>query len=350
MSQPLTIDGRYFPKGSSRASRARLVMSDFASTQADVLMADGGRIAVEIASLSDRIGGIDRRIELVGGGLFMTADNDAVDGLSAFHGGFFSRIAQWESFHPRLIAFLVAIVVLVLALYRYGLPAAVSVAVWATPPGVTDIMDASTRRTLDQIIFDDTTLPQERRDKLQASFDDLAAASGTDANFVLLFRDGGAIGANALALPGGTVILTDQFVKLVSHDEAVAVMAHEVTHVSHQHSLRQIYRALGFAAVVALVSGDLGTAAEEILGGGGVLVAMAASREMELEADAGGVELLRKIDIDPANLSSALDKLYEHICGDLPGGVGSCEESGYLSTHPGGADRREALERRIDRR
>ena len=154
------------------------------------------------------------------------------------------------------------------------------------------------------------------------------------------------LGPNALALPGGTVVLTDQLVGLGSHEEIVAVLAHEVSHVNHSHSLQQLYRALGFAAMVTIIAGDLGAVGEEILGGGGLMVAMAASREMEMEADAEGVRLLRATGGDPTKLSSMLDKIYEEACGEKL--KENCEETGWLSSHPGGEQRREALRRAVE--
>ena len=48
----------------------------------------------------------------------------------------------------------------------------------------------------------------------------------------VLFREGGRIGANALALPAGTIIFTDEMVRLSEDDtELVTVLAHEIGHI-----------------------------------------------------------------------------------------------------------------------
>ncbi len=53
------------------------------------------------------------------------------------------------------------------------------------------------------------------------------------------FRASPIIGANAFALPGGIVIVTDQLMQLAEHDdEILAVLAHEIGHVKHRHVLR----------------------------------------------------------------------------------------------------------------
>ncbi|MGI9354244.1 MAG: M48 family metallopeptidase [Rhizobiaceae bacterium] len=346
MSEPVIIEGNWFAKGRSRSVPARLVVADPANVGAVVQLPNNAHEVVKIVALSDRIGTVDRRIELEDGSVFATGDNESADRLTGVRGGFFSRISSLEAFHPRLLAFLIAVVLLVVGFVRYGLPAAAQFAAWATPPKVVEIMDASALQTLERLFLSESKLDSEKREKLYADFERLVKASENDANYELLVRDGGPLGPNALALPAGTIVLTDQLVALGSHQEVVAVLAHEFSHVNHTHSLQQLYRALGFAAMVTILAGDLGTAGEEILGGGGLMVAMAASREMEMEADAEGVKLLRAIGGDPTKLSTMLDKIYEEACGGKL--KGNCEETGWLSSHPGGEERREALRQAVE--
>ena len=346
MSEPVTIEGNWFAKGTSRSVPARLILAEISSIEAAVELPDGHSESVRITALSDRIGTVDRRIEMADGAVFTTPDNNTVDRLTGIRGGFFSRVSNLEVFHPRLLVFLIAAVLLIVGFIQYGLPATARFAAWATPPKVVEIMDASAQQTLNRLFFSETTIAQTRRDRLLADFNRLVAASEDDANYQLLFKHGGRLGPNALALPGGTIVVTDQLVELGTHDEVVAVLAHEIAHVNHNHSLQQLYRALGFAAIVTIIAGDLGAVGEEVLGGGGLLVAMAASREMELEADSEGVELLRKIGADPSKLSTMLDKIYEEVCGDKR--REQCEETGWLSSHPGGEERREALRKAVE--
>ena len=51
--------------------------------------------------------------------------------------------------------------------------------------------------------------------------------------------------ANAFALPGGTVVMTDAIVqaaadKGISDDALVGVLAHEIGHVVHRHGMRMV--------------------------------------------------------------------------------------------------------------
>nr|WHW29437.1 hypothetical protein [uncultured bacterium] len=340
----LRLEGSWFEKGSSTAVPATLTMQNAAGSFGRIDLHSGGKIDVVIARVSDRIGSIPRTISMVEGGSFSTTDNDAADQLANPGAGRFSRMSKWEAFHPRLIAFLVAALVLIVAFVTYGLPVVAKIAAWATPPQVVAWMDSSALSTIDRLMVNKSTLDPDRQQKLKTQFENLAALSKHNGQLELYFRDGGRMGANAFALPGGSIVVTDQLARLTTDEEIVAVLAHEIAHVQNEHSLQQLYRALGFAGIVAIIAGDLGSIGEEILSGGGVLVAMAASRGMELEADSEAVALLKKTDIDPINLSTALDKLYKSVCGE---NIQDCEASGWFSSHPGGEERRKALRDRI---
>lgn len=344
---PVIIDGIWFDAGSSRARSGRLTVAEPSALEACIDLADGEFLEARIASISDRVGTLERQIVMHNGGTFSTPDNASVDRLTALKRGWFSRVSPLETFHPRLIALIAAVVALIAAAIVYGLPVAAKVAAWATPPEFVHYMDRSALSTLDTVMVGPTKMEPERRERLRAAFRDLVAASGHEANFRLLFRDGGAIGPNALALPAGTIIVTDQLVSLGSDEEVIAVLAHEISHVQHEHSLQQLYRALGFAGLISVIAGDLGAVAEEVLGGGGIMLAMAASREMELEADAEAIALLRKVNADPAHLLGILNKLYASLC---KGEEDGCEETGWFSSHPGGRERRAALEALIESR
>src|SRR5437764_1298137 len=64
----------------------------------------------------------------------------------------------------------------------------------------------------------------------------------------LLVRNSEQLGANALALPDGTIVVTDWMVRLVQtrdnrlddagKDQLAAVLAHEVGHIEHRHTAR----------------------------------------------------------------------------------------------------------------
>ena len=68
------------------------------------------------------------------------------------------------------------------------------------------------------------------------------------------------VGANAFALPGGDIVVTDALVKLVGEgDGLTGVLAHEAGHVEYRHGLRQVIQSSAIGATAALLFGDVST-------------------------------------------------------------------------------------------
>jgi Zn-dependent protease with chaperone function len=299
-------------------------------------LAGGILSSIEISS---RVGGIPRRITFPDGSLFETVDNDAIDRFLAEKGrAREGTVHRLERFHPRLIAFAAATVLLGVLVYRFAMPVLVEVAVAVTPPIVPRIMSASTLQAMDETLLGESKLDEARRGRIVDGFRRVASQSARgQAGYTLNFREGGPLGPNAFALPDGTLIVTDELVELAGEDtEAiVGVLAHEIGHVEHEHGLRQIYRAAGITALIMLVAGDIGSGAEDVLVQGGGLLALSYSRSAEAEADRHSVELMLKAGLDPAALARFF-QLLETKLDDR-------SETSILSTHPGTPERRNAL-------
>lgn len=292
--------------------------------------------AVEITA---RVGSIPRRLSFPDGSLFETPDNDAVDRYLAENGGERSGLVhRLEEFHPRLIAFTLAVILMAAVIYRYALPALVELAVLVTPPFVPVLMASGTMETLDRTVFKPSALPEADRTAIAADFARVAAASsGGAARYTLNFREGGYIGPNAFALPDGTLVITDELITLAGGDRQmiIGVLAHEIGHVELEHSLRQLYRAAGVAGLIMLIAGDVGDSIEDILTQGGGLLALSYSRSSESEADRRSVELMRKAGMDPTAIARFFE-LMEKKLGDHSG-------TSILSTHPGTPERKQAI-------
>ncbi len=165
---------------------------------------------------------------------------------------------------------------------------------------------------------------------VQTLADRLAAATGREPAFrVLLVRSSQ---ANALALPGGLIVLdTGLLESLGAADQMAAVMAHELGHVAYGDSMRQLVRRLGLSVLLtALGGGQAEALVRRILG---QLVELHYSRRIESRADAFALRLLARAQLDPAALARALEAIRRASGGEarLPP---------YLGTHP-------ALERRL---
>ena len=98
---------------------------------------------------------------------------------------------------------------------------------------------------------------------------------------------------NAFALPGGTIMVTDELIDLAkTPDELAAVIAHETAHVEKRHVMQAVWRSFGFGVLLdAAVGGGTGAGQQAILLMGSA-TNLRYSREAEAEADAGGQDLL----------------------------------------------------------
>jgi Zn-dependent protease with chaperone function len=295
----------------------------------------------DLTTISDRVGAIPRRLTFADGVVFETQDNAGIDRLFserlAASETFLSRL---EAFHPRLIVIALIAVGLVFATVRYALPVLANVAAAVTPTPVVKLIDRGALETIDRAFVETSNIDDARKDEISAGFATLMSHSDADQiGLDLVFRDGGIIGPNAFALPGGTIILTDQLVRLAgSDDQILGVLAHEIAHVEERHSLRQIYRSLGIAALIALIGGDSGEIVEDVLAQGSLLLTLSYSRRFESQADRRAVDLMKAAGRNPAALATILERITEK-CRD-------CGETSWFTTHPGTEGRSEAIRQR----
>lgn len=332
--------GTWHPPRSNAAREASLLAE---GTRLSIQLDDGAivyRDDLKSVRVSDRIGSIPRRINLHNDSLFETSDNDAIDALLRAHKADRTGwIAELEQFRPRLIGFVVLVFLLAGLIYRYALPALVEVAVLVTPPAVPRWLSSGTLSSLDQTMLAPSKLSAAEQQTIRDGFERIASFSTRGkAGYTLNFRDGGFIGPNAFALPDGTLVITDQLIRMAGSDTEMilGVLAHEIGHVEREHSLRQIYRAAGLAGLIMLIAGDVGSGGEEVLTDGAALLALSHSRSAESEADRISVELMAKAGHDPAAIGRFF-KMLEEKLGDQGG-------TSMLSTHPGTPERRKQIE------
>ncbi len=165
-----------------------------------------------------------------------------------------------------------------------------------------------------------------------------ALAKRGEAGYQLNYRDGGLIGPNAFALPDGTLVVTDQLVELAGQDDQMilGVLAHEIGHVDHDHSLRQLYRVAGMTGLIMLIAGDVGSGVEDVMTNGAALLSLSYSRDAESQADRyfGGADAEGRA--RPVAIARFF-RLLEDKLGDRG-------KTSMLSTHPGTPERQKAVE------
>lgn len=292
------------------------------------------RFPLDMISISPRVGNTPRFIQLTGGAALEVAENDVVDGFApSLPGGSFHRLQHLlESKRRWILASILLTVGLVWGAIDYGVPYAAKQIAFALPREVDESLGTGALQAFDKLMFRPSTLPANDRQRLQAGFDALVAASDISVERVRLeFRASPVMGPNALALPSGIVIMTDELVRLASNDEEVlAVLAHEIGHIRHRHSLRGVLQNSTVALAIATLTGDLTSLTAISATLPTALVELKYSRSFELEADDYAVGLMTAKDMDP----TALGAILARITGD-PGD----EPTSYFSTHPATAER-----------
>jgi Zn-dependent protease with chaperone function len=130
----------------------------------------------------------------------------------------------------------------------------------------------------------------------------------------LEFRAGGMIGANAFALPGGIMVVTDEIITLSKNDnEIIAVLAHELGHVKQRHAFRQSLQGVLAGLILAAVTGDVSSVGSGLPA---ALMQMSYSREHELEADGFALSALQKACLPPKAFADILQRLQNQAFGN----------------------------------
>jgi Zn-dependent protease with chaperone function len=136
---------------------------------------------------------------------------------------------------------------------------------------------------------------------------------------------------NAICLPGGKIAVYSGLITTLdlSDAELAAVLGHEMAHALREHTRERASQAALSNAVVQAVANSrsryANTNAELTKLGSQLFVQLPFSREMELEADALGLELMSRAGYDPSLAPGLWRKMRAHSGGS------SVE---FLSTHP----------------
>ena len=337
------VTGTWHAARSGRDIAAELFVIDedqaaVRDTQTGAILARGTRASLVV---SRRVGSVPRRIGFPDNSVFVSRDNDGVDRLLADAIGHGSRwLAEIERFRPRLVVLVAAVALLAVGVYRFAVPLLVEAAVLATPEIVPELMSKGVLASLDETAFSQSTLSEQRRAGITTGFFELAAlAPRGAARFDLQFRSGGSIGPNAFALPDGTIVITDELVSLAGSDDdlILGVLGHEIGHVEHDHSLRQLYRAAGVVGLIMVIGGDVGSGVQDLLVQGSALLALSYSRRQERDADRYSVEIMARAGRDPAAIARFFELMRARF--------GDAGDSAILTTHPATGERIEETRR-----
>lgn len=252
-----------------------------------------------------------RIAHLEGGGSVQSADSAAWDAWSQAAGLHDSLIVRLQQSWRAVAVSMLAVVALIVALQQWGVPVAARAIVALTPRSVDAAIGDYTLAAIDEHLMQPSALPAQQAVQIQQALARAVAGmpAGSVPQWQLLLR-ASKLGPNALALPNGTIILTDDMVKMVdgNEDVLVGVLAHELGHVQQRHGMRMLVQVAALGALAGAVVGDFSS----LLASVPALMGQASySRQAEQEADAMSVDVLRHARLSPLVMVTMFDKLAE---------------------------------------
>lgn len=257
-----------------------------------------------------------------------------------------SGVERWQARWPAVLLALVLLVALLGAAYVKGIPAVTERVAGALPPSVEVKLGRAALAGLEaRGLLAPSRLSEQRIAEVQALLAQVLPAHPR-VPIRLIVRASPQLGANALALPDGTIVVTDAMVRLLSTRDnrftragqaaLAAVLAHEVGHIEHRHAARVMAASSLSAAMSATLFGDFSAVAAGLPA---VLSQMQYSRAMEVDADDYAVAVLRRKGMDAAPLARALTLLERQQPDDEKTPRWLKNTMGYLSTHPATKER-----------
>ncbi len=271
--------------------------------------------------LDEPLQGVPRLIQLPGGASCEVPDHAAFARILSAAGIGETTLVRIQRRWTWAIASLAFVIAGAAATYQWGLPALARTLAPHVPTALVRSMSETLLAQLDRRLLKKSRLPDTRQEEIRRQVDAALAAPGMP-KWRIHFRSAPQIGPNALALPGGDIVLLDQLVNVLDAAEITAVVAHEIGHLAHHHGIRHLIQETALSMVLLAWFGDVSSAA---VGVSSRLLQSGYSRDAEREADAFAVRQLLRCCRTAEPMVTALRKIDESV---RPGG------SNAFSSHP----------------
>jgi Zn-dependent protease with chaperone function len=301
----------YFDGRSARAQPVTLRLHGEGRQRSLHIQGDGVELDVPVHQVQwpERTRHGQRLAHLARGGHVQCENGAAWDAWVQSQGQHESLVVKMQQSWRWVAGSVAVLAALAVALQLWGLPLLARAVVAATPASLEQSLGDSTLAAVDDALMRPSKLPLAEQARITQAFADAVAHQNATNQrpWKLVFRQS-KIGPNALALPGGTILMTDEMVALVNADTEVltAVLAHELGHVQQRHGLRMLVQATVLGALGAVVLGDFST----LLAAVPALLGQAHySREAEREADAHAVKVLKDAGLSPLHMVTLFEAL-----------------------------------------
>jgi len=281
----ITFTGTYFDGMSSKAHEVSVtVVGEILSIRGQDVHED---VELSICSLEPALGTTRRTLYTPAGGRLDTEDQQAFSALEGLQGGKHGfRFIHWLESRWKWAAAAAAVSFgLVICLSVWGIPWLAHAAAFSIPEEANQALGKGVLESIDRHFFKPTELGLEDQERIRSMVREFVNASGAPEPAVFEFRNS-PFGPNAFALPGGTVVLTDELVSFVENDEELlGVVAHELAHLQKRHALRSVLQSAGVFALVTVIVGDVVSITSAAGALPALLLKSSYSRGFEREAD-----------------------------------------------------------------
>jgi len=337
------IEGNFFDGNGSKLHLAILSFTDSMIVVRDAanqqLLWQNDHTAL---SINSRVGNSVRAIHFNDGSKFETIENALVDELQAQISPSKQQWLYWlENHYPMMIAMLVSIIVIVWLSVQYGIPASAKWAAHKLPATLYHSTGEKTLSYMDEAFLGTSLLPAGRQQALRDQFLVHVNESKLSMPINIEFRRGKIFGANAFALPSGTIVFTDELINMSCDDrELIAIFGHELGHIEHRHMVRRVLQSSFIAVAAMMVLGDVSSMNEILVVLPTLLLEMEYSRDFEREADDYALSFLQRADIELGFFTSIMNRL-ENSADDEVTDIDAKPQQqddniieSYFSTHP----------------
>jgi len=281
------IEGRYFD---GHSGQGRSVQLEFTGERLRVTGADFEReFAPGQLVLNPSHGSAPARIVMADGAQCEVPNGPLARELLAALGARPGIAERLEAHRGRVLAVLVALVLVLAGLYRWGIPLAADLIVDHAPPRLERSLGEAAMRNLENLgIFRPSVLPEEQQQRIRARLAALRMPPRMPP-YHLEFRAFGV--PNAFALPGGTIVVGDDIVTLADDDAdaLLTVIGHELGHVYYRHAAKSILQGTLVSALSVWYFGDVSALGASAVGG---IASLRYSRAAEHQADLFALQLM----------------------------------------------------------
>lgn len=330
--EQICINATYYHVGSSKAQMVILYVSG-ESIQFSI---DEECFSYNLSDtrLEPPLAKLPREVNLVDGGKLVLDASVAIDQYykNTYYLWLYN-IEKYKKFY--LFAFLLVPLFLVFII-KFMIPSLARNIAPLMPPSVLQKIDEQALYAFDKTLLNESLMSIEVKNDITKNWDNMVKAlqlnADTDNNYTLLYRESDFLGANAFALPGGTIVITDGLIELLKDEpEAVqAVLLHEIGHVVHHHGMQMMAESISITLLTTYLFGDLEGIAETFNGLSASVIQNSFSQSLEAQADDYALSRLKKLNISPNALVDAFIALSKESGG--PESEHFLEK--YYSSHP----------------